>query len=636
MITTLSLIAALTAVQPLPMPAAPTPALPAPRDAAYPGTIALHVDATDTEQRIIAVHEVIPVAKSGDVVLLLPKWIPGEHGPAGDDTKIAGVHTLVDGHEIAWWRDPVATNGFHVTVPEGAKTLTVDFQYLSPVEDKDGVMVQTRVMADLQGWNLSLYPAGYFTRRIPIQLTLTLPKDWQAASALELDHRDGDALTYKPISYDNYVDSPVLAGRYFKRYDLDPGAKVPVFMDVVGDTAADAEVPAAYVAIQARAVQEAYKLFGARHYDHYDFLVAVSDEMGGIGLEHHRSSEDAVVRGYFSDTVGKGFGRNILTHEYIHSWDGKFRRPAGQFTADFQQPMRDGLLWMYEGGTEYWGFVTESRAGLYSFDQRLQMLASVAANYDGLPGRQWRSMADTTYDSILSDRGPKSWPSWQRSEDYYDEGALMWLDADTFIREKTGGKTSLDDFAKGFFGRYDQSYLPMTYTADDVAAALNAVYPYDWKTFLTTRLTHTGGNAPLDGLARGGYRLVYDDTQSDYLKSEDKRRGRVSFLTSIGLIAKPDGSVLQVMWDGPAFKLNMTAGDKILAVNGFAFDGDKLKTAIRNAHAPDNRDIIDLLVMSHGEARDVRFDYHDGLRYPHLERIEGTPDLLKQIFDPSH
>lgn len=629
---TLDQVRALAPAQALPMPAAETPGLTPLLDVDYPGVIDLKVDASDIDRHVIAIHETIPVAKAGPNTLLIPKWLPGAHGPDADFTKIAGLHILVDGREVPWRRDNVAMQAFHFDVPEGAKTITANFQYLAPVQAGDGVIVHTRNMLDLQWENESLYPDGYFTRRIAVKVTLTLPKDWGYGSALETEKRDGDVVTFKPISYDNLIDSPLIAGRYFKRYDLDPGAKVPVYMNVVADDAKHLDIPDKVLTIQRNVVQEAYKLFGSKHYDHYDFLVAVSDQMGGIGLEHHRSSEDAVVPEYFKEVAGKGFGRNILPHEYVHSWDGKFRRPAGQFTGDFARPMRDELLWVYEGGTQYWGELIESRSGLYTFDQRLQMLAVKAMTYDILPGRQWRDLQDTAYDPIISNRGPKSWPSWQRNEDYYDEGALIWLEADTLIRDKTKGKKSLDDFAKGFFGMHDGSYLPDTYEFADVVKAMNDVYAYDWTAFFTERLTRKGGGAPLDSLARAGYRLVTGDTQSEFLKSDETRRKSANLMFGPGLRVAQDGTIVQVMWGSAAFTAGLSAGTKIVAVNGHVFSGDRLKDAVIAAHTAGDTTKIDLLVLSGEEYRTVGLDYHEGLRYPHLERIAGTKDLLRPIY----
>ncbi len=634
LVTALSAGTAYAQQQPLPMPAPDTPALPVPQDVDYPGTIDLHVDASDIDRHVISIHEIVPVAKAGPMTLLVPKWLPGHHSPGDTDlTKIAGIHIYAADKEIPWRRDDVAMGAYHFDVPEGVTSITADFQYLAPIQDKDGVIVHTRNSLTMQWENESLYPAGYYTRRIPVKLSLTLPKDWSYAAALEADKRDGDVVTFKPISYDNFVDSPLIAGRYFKRYDLDPGAKVPVFMNLVADDPKDLEVPDAAIKIQSKVVQEAYKLFGGQHYNHYDWLVAVSDQMGGIGLEHHRSSEIGIEPGYFTDVEGKGYGRNILAHEYIHSWDGKFRRPAGQFTADFEAPMRDELLWVYEGGTTYFTDILESRAGLYTFNQRLDSLAATAAYFDTLPAHDWRNLLDTTYDPIISNRGPKAWTSWQRSEDYYAEGGLIWLDADTLIREKTGGKKSLDDFTRAFFNVHNGSYLPAPYSFDDVVGALNGVYAYDWATFLNDRLTRTGkGTAPLDGLVRAGYKLVYTDTPSDYAKWDEGRRHNTNLTNSLGLNLGKDGTITSVLWNGPAFKAGLTAGMKVAAVNGRVFDGGRLKDAVRAAHAVGNTDKIALLVIRDDDYVTFTFDYHDGLRYPHLERIPGTADLLKAIY----
>ncbi|HWU50751.1 MAG TPA: peptidase M61 [Asticcacaulis sp.] len=613
--------------QPLAQPLPPAPDLPTPQDIDYPGMLTVSADATDLDHHIIRIHEVIPVAASGPMVVMSPSWIPGTHTDRSDSdpTKIAGVTFSADGKTIPWTRDEVHVHAFHIDVPEGAKTVTLDFQFLTPLTTDDGVIVHTKTMMDLEWWFASMYPAGYYTRRIPVQASLTLPTGWEYATALETDHRDGDVVHFKPISYDNLIDSPVLAGRYFKAYDLDPGGPVPVHMDLVADDPKELEVPDAAVKLQGNIVREAYRLFGGYHYNHYDFLVAVSGPMGGIGLEHHRSSEDAVEPGYFQNTAGKGMARNILGHEYVHSWDGKFRRPDGQFTPTFEEPMRDSLLWVYEGGTTYWGEVLEGRAGLYTLHQNLDMWAATAAMYQNLPGLDWRTVQDTTNDSTLSDRNPKSWPSWQLSEDYYAAGSLIWFEADTLIRQKTGGKKSLDDFAKAFFGVYNGSWQPLTYSFDDVVKTLNSVYPYDWATFLRDRLDKTQPDL-LGGIRASGYQLVYNDEPNAAIKA----RGGANLTTSLGLNAGKDGAIRAVMWNSPAFKAGLAKGMTIKAVNDKAFDPDTLTDLIKANEK--TSDTIDMLVQDGDTFRTVRFDYHDGLRIPHLERVAGTPDLFKAIF----
>ncbi len=608
------------------MPLPPPAPLPEPQDVPYPGTIQLTADATDLDHHVITIHEVIPVSGAGPLTVMSPSWIPGTHTDRSDSdpTKIAGVAFSANGQSLPWKRDEVHVHAFHVDVPAGVTSVTLDFQFLTPIQDEDGVVSHTRNMMDLEWWFASMYPAGYYTRQIPVQATLKLPAGWQYASALDTDRRDGDVVTFKPISYDNLVDSPVLAGRYFKSYDLDPGGPAPVHMDLVADDPDQLDVPGDVVRVQGNIVREAYKLFGAHHYDHYDFLVAVSGPMGNIGLEHHRSSEDAVQPGYFQDVALKSVGRNILGHEFTHSWDGKFRRPAGQFTPTFEEPMRDELLWVYEGGTQYWGQVLEGRAGLYTLDQDLDMWAGTAAYYDTLPGTDWRPIQDTTNDSTLSDRNPKSWPSWQMSEDYYSAGALIWLDADTLIREKTGGKKSLDDFAKLFFGMDNGSYQPLTYTFDDVVTALNTVYPYDWRTFLRTRLDSTHPDL-LQGIARSGYKLVYNDTPS-----VGGGRRASGFYRSLGMSIGGDGTVREVAWNSPAFRLGLTAGMKVMAVNGRAYDKGRLNDII--VADEKTTDKIEMLVQDGEYFKTVSLDYHDGLRIPHLVRVDAAPDLFKAIF----
>jgi predicted metalloprotease with PDZ domain len=353
--------------------------------------------------------------------------------------------------------------------------------------------------------------------------------------------------------------------------------------------------------------------------------------MGGIGLEHHRSSEDGSVPTYFTDWKGTFTGRDLLAHEYTHSWNGKFRRPADLWTPNFNVPMRDSLLWVYEGQTQYWGYVLAARAGLWTKQQALDAIAIVAATYDHRIGRTWRQLEDTTNDPIVASRRPQSWRSWERSEDYYSEGQLIWLDADTLIREHSQGARSLDDFARAFFGIDNGSYVTVTYTFDDVVRALNQVEPYDWATFLHTRLQSHGPGGPLDGITRGGYRLVYTETPSDYFKTVESSRNGTDLTYSLGLAAASDGRLTAVMWDSPAFKASLTPGEQITAVNGTAYRGDRLKDAVTQAKSTGH---LDLLVKSGDQFRTVSIPYTGGLRYPHLERVASTPARLDDILAP--
>ncbi|HEY1629756.1 MAG TPA: PDZ domain-containing protein [Rhizomicrobium sp.] len=607
--------------QPLAMPAG----IPAPRDVPYPGTVKLAVDATDIVRGVFRVHETIPLAYTGDVVLLLPKWLPGNHGPSGQIDKIAGLTVHAGAAKLAWVRDVVDVYAFHVAVPNGVKSIDVDFEYLSPVDKSEGRIVMTGEMLNLQWDSTALYPAGYFSRDILFAPSVKLPPGWKFATAL-----DRQGAGFKPVPFNTLVDSPLFAGKYYAQIDLDPGAKTPVHLDMFADQPDELTMNATQLQAHRNLVQQAYKAFGSHHYDHYDFLFAMTDRMGGIGLEHHRSSEDGTVPNYFKEWDKRATSRSLLSHEFTHSWNGKFRRPADLWTPNFNVPMRDSLLWVYEGQTQFWGDVLAARSGLWSKQQGLDALAFDAASFaDARPGRIWRSVADTTTDPISTMRRPIPWRSWQRSEDYYGEGELIWLDADTLIREKTGGKKSLDDFAHGFFGIDDGSYVTATYTFDDVVRALNAVAPYDWAGFLHARVDGLVPS-PLDGIKRGGYHLVYTDVESDFVKGNEKNRKMTDFLYSLGMNVDNDGGAVgEVLWDGPAFKAGVTVGAKIIAVNGVAYESERLKDAVKAAKT--DKTPIQLLLKRGDIFRTVAVDYHGGLRYPHLERAPNTPALLDDV-----
>ena len=637
-VSALALVAGMAVSAHAQQAAAPAPALPAPKDVAYKGTLDVHVDMTDLDHRLFKVHETIPVSASGDFVFMLPKWLPGHHAPGTEIRRIADLYVKADGQSVEWTRDPVEMTAYHVTLPKGTKAITVDFTYLAPSQSTVSRIVMTQTMIDLQWDFASMYPAGFYTRQIPIKATITFPKGWGYASGLDTDSKtsgaDGDTVVFKATDYDTLVDSPVYIGRYFKIWDLAPNGPVPVRLNVMADREDQLAQTDEELAIHRKLVEQEYKLFQAHHYDHYDFLIAASDTIGGIGLEHHRSTEISVPPTYFTDWKGSFVGRDVLAHEMTHSWDGKFRRAWDLWTPDFQTPMRNSLMWVYEGGTQYWGQVVAARSGLYTKDQELQFLALTAAAYDNLPARKWRAMQDTVNDPIITSRLAQPWPSNQRSEDYYNEGLLIWLDADTLIREKTGGKKSLDDFAAAFFGIRNGDWGVATFTFEDVVKTLNGVYPYDWASFLRTRLDGHGDDArhgaPLDGLTRGGYRLVYTDTPTDYFKGLETKRKYANLNYSLGLsINTKDATLMSVLWDGPAFQAGLAPGATIVAVDGKAYDLDQLKAAITAAKT--GSETIDLLVKIDDTYKTVKIDYHGGLRYPRLERIDGTPALLDDI-----
>lgn len=609
---------------PGPQPAPLPPAIPVPQDIAYPGgTIQLSVDATQPAQGIMRVHETIPVAKSGPLTLYYPSWLPGNHKASGPINKLAGLTFHAGGQVVPWRRDTIDVYAFHIDVPQGTREVTADFQYLSPVESREGRVVSTDVIVNLE-WNaVVLYPAGYFARRIPVQAEVKLPSGWGIGTALE-----GDNGRFKTTTLETLIDSPLLAGKYFSRVDIDPGAKVPVHLDIVADRPNQLKITPEQLAAHKALVQQAYKLYGSHHYDHYDFLLGLSAHVGGEGLEHHQSSEDITTEKYFTQWDKTFAGRDLLPHEYTHSWNGKFRRPADLWTPNYDVPMRGSLLWVYEGQTQFWGYVLAARSGLWSKQQALDAYADLAALYSTQAGRQWRPLEDTTLDPIISNRQPLPWRNYQRSEDYYNEGLMLWLDADSLIRQKTGGKKSLDDFAKAFFGINDGSFVPVTYTFDDVVKALNDVMPYDWAGFLHAHVDQLA-KPPMDGITRGGYRLVYTDKPSARTVSSNSQRKQENLSYSLGVVLDNKGKIIDVTWDGPAFKAGLALGTEIIAVNGVDYDADELKDAITEAKS--DQAPIQLLVKRNDAFSTVSIAYHDGLRYPHLERVEGTPALLDAL-----
>jgi predicted metalloprotease with PDZ domain len=611
--------------KPQPVPFVDT--IPAPVDTPYPGTITLAVDASDTSQGIFKVKETIPVDRTGPMVLLYPKWIPGHHSPSGPLDKLAGLHIFANGKEIPWTRDKVAMEAFHIDVPEGTKEIEANFVYLSATQGNQGRIQMTPEMLSLQWDTVSLYPAGYYTRQIPIEATVKYPEGWTAYSGLPSNAR-GSNYAYQKTSYQTLIDSPTIAGKYTKEWPLSDR----VFLDVVADTPDELKATPEQIAAHKRLVEQAVKTFGAQHYDHYHFLLTISDNLGGIGLEHHRSSEDGVDTGYFSDWDSNAPSRNLLPHEYTHSWDGKFRRPAELWTPNYSVPMRDSLLWVYEGQTQFWGYVLQARSGLVSKEDTLDAYAYIAASYDNTPGRRWRPLVDTTNDPIISMRRPKGWSNYQRSEDYYNEGLLVWMEVDSILRDQSGGKKSIDDFAKAFFGVRDGDWGELTYTFDDVVATLNSIQPYDWRGLLTERLHQTSTHAPLTGFTNNGYELVYTDEPSDYVKGLLKKYHRVDATHSIGLGTNDKGEVTTVIWDSPAFEEGLDVGDEILAVDGAGFSAERLNNAIRDAKT--GKEPIRLLVKSGDQFRDIAIDYHGGLRYPHLKKTGKGETGLDRLLAP--
>ncbi|MEO7072633.1 MAG: peptidase M61 [Rhodanobacter sp.] len=606
-----------------------TDQVPAPQDTPYPGTITLHVDASDTVQGIFRVRESIPVS-TGPLTLLYPQWIPGDHSPTGPIAMLAGLRLSAGGKPLAWKRDEYNVYAFHLDVPAGVTELDVQFEYMSP---RTGGFEITDRMMDMEWSKVALYPAGHFSRAITFAPGVTLAHGWQMGTALETASQSGDSTTFKPVTFNTLIDSPIYAGRYFKRVDLNPGGAAPVHLDIVADAPKFLQMTPEQLKVHRGLVTQAVRLFGSHHYDHYDFLFSLSDVLAGNGTEHHQSSEDGMDADYFTAWDDNAPNRDLLAHEYVHSWNGKFRRPADLWTPNFNVPMGDSLLWVYEGQTQYWGFVLTARSGMWTPQQFRDALAMVAANYErNRPGFQWRTLEDTTNDATAARRSSLPYRSWQMSEDYYSGGQMLWLAVDARIRALTHDRKSLDDFAQAFFGVDDGSYVTRTYDFDDVIAALDDVVKDNWAGFLQARVSTLDPHLA-DGLAGTGWKLVYTDQPTAYEKQYNTRpeasRHLYNFAWSIGLTMNDKGQVNDVRWNGPAFKAGVSSGATLEAVNGQAYSTDVLKEAI--AAAKGSKTPIQLLLKYQGGYRTVPVDYHDGAQYPHLQRVEGTPDYLSQI-----
>lgn len=612
---------------PGPQPVPLLPPVPAARDVAYPGTIRLEVDARDIERRIVRVRETLPVA-AGPLVLLYPEYVPGSHRALNGVDQLAGLVITGGGKRIAWRRDPVASHAFHVDVPRGVTSLDIRFEQLGPTDPKQGRIATADALAHFQWHGYVLYPAGVFTRGIAVEPSLTLPTGWQLATALDIA-ASGATTRFRRTDLETLVDSPVMAGRALRRIDLDPNVRLDLIAEQAGPLAATEAQLAPY---RTMVVQADRLLGGTRPFDHYDVLLALTEAIGGIGREHHRSTEIVARTDFFTGWDRTAAGRTTVPHEYVHSWNGKFRVGADSWAPDFNTPIRNSLLWVYEGQTQYWGQVLAARSGLVSKDEALDALALLAAGLADAPGREWRSLDDTVNNPQIVERRPQPWLSRGRGEDYYSEGLLIWLDADTLIRERTNGARSLDDFARDFFAKAAGDPVTRTYEFADVVAALNRVLPFDWAAFLTERLT---GNdqAPLDGLARGGYRLAWSDTQNAYAKGADTVAKRLDLTWSLGVVVDAkDATLSAVQWNSPAFRAGLTVGTQLIAVGQQPYTPELLVNAVRAAAGKGPP--VTVIVKSGGRIGTVAVDWHGGLRYPRLERIPGTPARLDAILSP--
>ncbi len=595
----------------------------------------VHVDATNIEQKIFSVEQqfkITPDQAGKRFTVFFPKWIPGEHGPSGPIVDLSGLQFFAGEQPVSWKRDDLEPFSFHLALPNNTKEVTARFTTVSPMgaSRRDGAVVSAKVVGLV--WNrLLLYPAGKPTMQWTITPSASFPKDWQFAGALTVESRKENRVQFKTASVDTLVDSPTYAGQHYKRVSLDNDPQRPAFLNIFADDAASLEAKPEHIKAHQQLVEQSVRLFASRHYQRYEFLLVLSDTFGGKGLEHHESSENAVRADYFTEWDKKWAGRDLLAHELTHSWNGKFRRPADLFTPDFHTPMRNNLLWMYEGQTQYWGLVLSARSGLLSQEQVRAKLAYTAAWLDARAGRSWRNLQDTVFSPLLGSRGrPTVWGSWQRGGDYYDEMVLNWLAADVLMRQQ--GKGSLDQFAQNFFGVEDGRVLPLTYTFEDISQGLQKVHTLDWTAWLRNRLDGFGKGAPLDGIELGGWRLVYGKEPDSITKLWDENDGETSLTYSLGMNLDKAGRIESVLWGSPAFAAKLAPGVVVVAVNNSAFKSAVIKDAIEKAKNTDQT--IELLIRRGDVFSTVKIKYKDGLRYPKLERVEGKPDLLTAILSP--
>ena len=614
---------------------ADSPAIPAPTRDAYPGVIRYEADATDLDRRIISVRQVIPVTGSS-LTLLYPKFLPGNHAATGPIQLLAGLTITGNGQRIEWRRDAVDPYAFHIDIPAGVSEIETSFQWLTQADNANWRVVMTPSMINMQWEKALLYPAGYKSTGIQFAPSIRLPEGWQYGVALDTASFENGVATFAPVDLYTLADSPMFAGAHYRRIDIDPTGE-NVHLNIVADEAANLAPTDDQIALYTDMVTQADRLFGARHFDRYEFLLGLTNQMGGIGLEHHRSSENTAAPDYFTNWGRSAGGRDLLPHEYAHSWNGKFMRPADELTANYNVPTENSLLWVYEGQTEYWGEILSARSGLHTKGQALATFAEVAAFYENQAGRQWRPLQDTNNHNLLGYRVPGQWPSWMRGTgDYYREAALIWLDVDTLIRELSRDRKSLDDFARTFFTPQgtDGDWKPVGYTFDDVVAALNAVQPHDWATFLRTRLDAAGPDAvaPLDGLERGGYRLVYVEEPNADQKAVNGGWAN-DFRYSLGFtVSGPNNRLAGIQWGSPAYEAGIGAGWDLIAVGDRVATPEVLRnavTAAKSGEAP-----IRLILRNGQRIRTLDLAYTGGLRYPRLERIEGTPDRLGDILSP--
>jgi predicted metalloprotease with PDZ domain len=599
--------------------------------------VKLRVDATDAPRRLFHVQMTMAV-KAGPMTLLYPEWIPGEHGPTGPIVNLVGLKIEGGGKPIAWKRDSVNMYAFHLDVPAGVTSLEVAFDFISPPE-AEGFSSGSSATSELAvlSWNqLLLYPQGAQADDLQFQATLKVPNSWRYGTALPIARESGNEIEFQPASLTTMVDSPVSTGAHYRTIDLGTDGGAAHYLHLAADSDRALEVSPEIVGQYQNLVKETGALFGSRHYRGYHFLYTLSDHVAHFGLEHHESSDDRFAERTLIDPDLQRISADLLSHEFVHSWNGKYRRPSGLISGGhdggYDTPMQGDLLWVYEGLTEYLGEILAPRSGLRSEEDFRESLAATAAALDTTSGRKWRPLEDTAVAAQILYEAGSDYADYRRGVDYYPEGTLIWLDADTLIRQLTKGAKSLDDFCRAFHGGPGGAPALKPYDFADVVAAMNAVAPYDWAGFFNQRLHSTDAHAPLDGIRHSGWKLVYDGVRSDFLKAAEDDRKLADLSYSLGLKVKEDGMIEDVVFDGPARKAGIAPATKIVAVNNRQYTETVLREAVQKA-ASDSKP-LELLVKTGEYYETHRIDYHGGERYPHLVRDEAAADVLSQIIAP--
>ncbi len=603
--------------------------------AAAPPHISIALDATDAPRKIFHAQLTIP-ASPGTLTLYYPKWIPGEHAPSGPVIDLAGLKFTGNGQLLKWRRALDDNWTVLVEVPAGVQEVHASLDYLSPASGSEAMFSAgasaTEKLA-LISWNqVLLYPKRWTADQLTYSASVRLPAGWKFGTPLPVASQTGDEVHFSPVSLYTLVDSPVITGEYMKLVPLNPGQNPPVELDVAADSSTALEAPPEVWEGYRNLVKQTGLLFGATHYRDYHFLYTLSDHVAHFGLEHHESNDSRASERTMVDREMRIGNASLLSHEYVHSWNGKYRRPADLTTSDYQQVMQDDLLWVYEGLTEYLGEILPARSGMWTPVQFREELAMVAAEMDHRPGRSWRNLQDTADSAAQLYYSPKQWESWRRQVDYYDEDELNWLWVDSIIRSQSGGKKTLDDFCHIFHGQPSGAPEVKTYNFDDVLNALNQVVPYDWRGFWTERLTSHGPGAPLGGIENAGWKLTYDENRSEMMKAFEDERSEINASFSIGLIVKEDGEIQDTIEGMAAAGAGIGPEMKIVAVNGRRFSFQVLRDALsagKNSTPP-----LQLLIENTDYFRTFNLDYHGGEKYPHLVRDESKPDMLTDIIRP--